>query len=92
MNTSDTYYSLGYNILSDHSKKHNVVKNTIDFMVDNCKNANWDVVIRAMKILEEPRPKCEYTEKLWNFMNKKMNFYFRQDMIYYGICNDGVRL
>jgi len=92
MSISDVYYSLGYHMLSEYSKKHNHVENAIDFMVKHCDSANWGVVERAMEVLAEPRQISEHTEKFWKFVTERMDFHFRQDMIYCGICYDGFRL
>lgn len=73
--------------------KNDILGDTIDFMVENCKEANWSALERALKIMESGFvKKGSYTDRFTKWVNKEANKMFQQDMIYYTICYDGFRL
>lgn len=94
MNYSESCQQIGYAILQEASKPMAEKMNeAIDFMVENCKDANWDAIHRSMKILTEPEFGTKpYTDKLFKWMMEEMNKEFNKDMIYYSLCYDGFRV
>lgn len=89
----NTYRQFGYAILHAYTKEHNVVQQAVDFMVKHCKDARWDIVTKAIRIMEEGfKEKQPYTCELVEWINREMEKQFNQDMIYYTICYDGFRL
>jgi hypothetical protein len=87
---------MGYAILQKASEPMaKRLNEAIDFMVQNMPKENFDVLERAVRILEEgyknkePSPFAkQFTEITTKWMEKE----FEKDMIYYSICYDGFRI
>lgn len=96
MNYSESCQQMGYAILQKASEPMTKRMNdAIDFMIQTVPKENFDVLQRAVRILEEGYKNKEqdpFTKQFIEMTTRWAEEEFRKDMIYYSICYDGFRI